>query len=305
MRAGQYRRPGTATRRAAATTRWPCPSPSRRSSTAPPGGSPAPRLGDLGFGRRCASSRPAARPPAPSRGVRGRLRRPRRLVSAGSGTSSAWSWPLGGAGDLAAQHGLGGPEHHRHVAPVLDRALLDGADLGQLLGEAVEDHHAALGVRDLAAAEHDRDLDLVLVAQEALDMALLGLVVVLRDLRAELDLADRDLLLVLARLLELLGLLVLVLGVVEHAADGRARLGRDLHEVEIAFLRVAQRIGRPHDADLVSGLVDQAYLGHANAIVDPCRVPLGRAPVESARDRHYERRLRVKLWASAAMNFES
>ena len=160
-------------------------------------------------------------------------------ASPAAGRPSAGSAPsalgLGrGRVDLPAQHGLRRAEHHRHVAPVLDRALLDDADLGELLGQAVEDHHAALGVRDLAAAEHDRDLDLVLVAQEALDVALLRLVVVLRDLRPELDLADRDLLLVLARLLELLGLLVLVLRVVQHAADGRARLGRDLDEVEIA-----------------------------------------------------------------------
>ena len=58
---------------------------------------------------------------------------------------------------------------------------------------------AALGVGHLAPAEHDRDLDLVLVLEEALDVALLGLVVVLGDLRAQLDLADRHLLLVLAR----------------------------------------------------------------------------------------------------------
>ena len=101
---------------------------------------------------------------------------------------------------------------------------------------------AALGVRHLAPAEHDRDLDLVLALAGSADVALLGVVVVLRDLRAELDLADRDLLLVLARRLLLLGLLVLVLRVVEHAADGRARLGRDLDEVEIALLRVAQRL---------------------------------------------------------------
>ena len=138
------------------------------------------------------------------------------------------------------------------LRPSCGRALLDDGELGELLGQAVEDHHAALGVRDLAPAEHDRDLDLVLVAQEALDVALLGLVVVLRDLRPELDLADRDLLLVLARLLLLLGLLVLVLRVVEDAADGRARLGRDLDEVEVALLRVAQRLVGLHDADLVA-----------------------------------------------------
>ena len=106
----------------------------------------------------------------------------------------------------------------------------------ELLGEAVEDHLAALGVRDLTAAEHDRDLDLVLVQQEPRDMALLGRVVVLGDLRAELDLADRDLRLVLARGLLLLGLLVLVLRVVEDAADRRLGLGSDLDEIELPLL---------------------------------------------------------------------
>ena len=140
---------------------------------------------------------------------------------------------------LAGEHRLRRRQHHRHVAAVLERRLLDHGDLRQLAGEPVEQRGAALGVGDLAAAEHDRDLDLVLAQQEPRDVALLGVVVVLRDLRAELDLADRDLLLVLARGLQLLGLLVLVLRVVEHAADGRARLGGDLDEVEIALLRVA------------------------------------------------------------------
>ena len=117
-------------------------------------------------------------------------------------------------------------------------------------------------------------------------MALLGVVVVLRDLRAELDLADRDLLLVLARRLLLLRLLVLVLRVVEHAADGRARVGGDLDEVEIALLGVAQRLGRLDDADLLAVLADQPDLGHADALVDPGLVPLRRAPVEPTRDRH-------------------
>src|SRR3712207_5181723 len=125
-------------------------------------------------------------------------------------------------------------------AAVLLGALLDDRELLELLREAVEDRLAPLGVRHLAPAEHDRDLDLVLVAQEALDVALLGRVVLLGDLRPELDLADDDLLLVLAGLLLLLRLLVLVLRVVEHARDRRARLRRRLDEVEIALLRVPQ-----------------------------------------------------------------
>ena len=156
----------------------------------------------------------------------------------------------------------------------------------ELLGQTVEDHLPALGVRDLAPAEHDRDLDLVLVLEEALDVALLGRVVLLGDLRAELDLADRDLLLVLARGLELLGLLVLVLGVVQHAAHGRARLGSDLDEIEVALLGVAQGLVGAHDTDLRAIVADHSDLGNADALVDPRRVPLWRAPVEPSGNRH-------------------
>ena len=104
-------------------------------------------------------------------------------------------------------------------------------------------------------------LTLSLPEQEALDVALLGVVVVLGDLRAELDLADRDLLLVLAGGLLLLRLLVLVLGVVEHAADRRARLGGDLDQVEVALLRVGERVGGLDDPDLLAVLADSRTSG--------------------------------------------
>ena len=87
-------------------------------------------------------------------------------------------------------------------------------------------------------------------------MAPLGLIVVGGDLRAQLDLADGDLLLVPASGLGLLLLLVLVLRVVEHADHGRAGLGRHLHEVEVPLLRVAQRLVRLHHADLLPIVAD-------------------------------------------------
>ena len=108
----------------------------------------------------------------------------------------------------------------------------------------------------------------------------------MRDLRAELDLADRDLLLVLARRFLLLRLLVLVLRVVQRAADRRTRIGSDLDEVEIPLLRVGKRLGGLDDADLLAILADETDLGHADAFVDPSLVPLRRTPVEPTRDRH-------------------
>ena len=106
------------------------------------------------------------------------------------------------------------------------------------------------------------------------------------DLRAELDLAHVDLLLVLAGLLGLLLLLVLVLRVVEEASYGRARVRGDLDQVEVAVLRHLERLLGVDDADLLAVLVDQANLAHADALVDPSLVPLGHPAVKTSRDRH-------------------
>src|SRR5918995_514818 len=134
----------------------------------------------------------------------------------------------------------------------------------------------------------DKNLTLTLSAalEEAFDMAALGLVVVLGDLRPELDLADVDLLLVLARGLQLLVLLVLVLRVVQDAADGRLGVRRHLDEVEVAVHRLLQRFLRAHDPHLLAVLVDEPDLGNADAVVDPGGVALRRLPVEASGDRH-------------------
>src|SRR6202030_298920 len=51
--------------------------------------------------------------------------------------------------------------------------------LGQLIDEPLENPAADLGVRHLTAAEEDRRLDLVAFLEEALDVLLLELIVVL------------------------------------------------------------------------------------------------------------------------------
>jgi hypothetical protein len=124
------------------------------------------------------------------------------------------------------------------------------------------------------------------VAEEALDVALLGAVVVVGDLRPQLDLADVDLLLVLAGLLGLLLLLVLVLGVVEQPADRRARVGGDLDQVEIGLAGDLQGLLGVDDTDLLAVGADQADLGNADALIDPGLVPFRGPPVESSRKRH-------------------
>src|SRR5436190_13844155 len=80
------------------------------------------------------------------------------------------------------------PEHHHHVAPILQRRRLDLADLLHVLRQPHQEVAATFRVVLLPPAEHDRDLDLCALVEEALDMALLGVVVVDPDLRPELDL---------------------------------------------------------------------------------------------------------------------
>src|SRR3954469_6590783 len=122
----------------------------------------------------------------------------------------------------------------------------------------------------LPAPEHDRHLDLGALVQEALDVSLLGVVVVYSDLGPELDLLDVDLRLVLPRELRLLLLLVAVLPVIHHARDRRVSLRRDLDQVEALVEGVLHRLARGLDAELRAVLVDQPYLGRADVVVDPC-----------------------------------
>ena len=118
---------------------------------------------------------------------------------------------------------LVGSDHHGHVAPILLRGRLDRTQLGHVLGEPLQQPEPQLGAGLLATAEHDGDLDLVPTFEEAHDVALLGLVVMGVDLRAELLLLDHRELLVAAGLPGLLRALVLELAVVHELADrGRA-----------------------------------------------------------------------------------
>src|SRR4051794_40063747 len=112
-------------------------------------------------------------------------------------------------------------EHHHHVATVEQRLRLDLTDLLDLFRQAHQQVATAFRVCRLAAPEHDRHLDLGALVQEALDVSLLGLVIVLANLRSELYLLDIDLRLVLPRQLCLLLLLVPVLAVIHDAGDGR------------------------------------------------------------------------------------
>src|SRR5436190_2649070 len=159
-------------------------------------------------------------------------------------------------------------ENHRHVPPFEERLRLDQADLLDVVRQAHQQVASPVGVLALAAAEHDRDLDLRALVEEALDVAPFGLVVVNPDLGSELDLLDVDLSLVLAGQLRLLLQLVPVLAEVHDPAHRRIRLGRDLDQVEVLRVRIVACLVSRFDSELLAVLVDQPHARDADRVVD-------------------------------------
>src|SRR3954471_2477971 len=171
---------------------------------------------------------------------------------------------------------LGRAEHHRHVPPFEERLGLDETDLFHVVREAHQQVAPAIRMLALAAPEHDRDLDLRALVEEALDVAFLGLVVVNPDFGSELDLLDVDLRLVLPRELRLLLQLVPVLAVVHDPRNGRVGLRRDFHQVEVLAVRVLACLVCGLDPELLAALSDQADARDADRVVD-ARLGLGPA----------------------------
>src|ERR1044072_1166557 len=122
-------------------------------------------------------------------------------------------------------------------------------------------------MRHLATAEEDRRLDLVTFAQEALDVLLLELVVMLIDLGPELDLLDLDHLLMLLGLARSFLFLVLILPEVHDPADRRHRSRGDLDEVESLLTCDDERLRRRHDPELLTGFVDHPDLTDPDALI--------------------------------------
>ena len=182
----------------------------------------------------------------------------------------------GGAGLLAAAALVGldlglladRGQDHDHVAAVLTGVGLDGAQLGHLLGQALQEPDTELGPGLLTAAEADDALDLVPALEESLDVAALGGVVVLIDLGAELDLLELGVCLVASRVARLHGRLVLELAVVHELAHRRAGVGCHLDQVEIGLLSQTQGVLHADNADLLAAGADETHFGNADPFVD-------------------------------------
>ena len=120
----------------------------------------------------------------------------------------------------------------------------------------------------LPAAEANGRLHLIAVLQEADDVVLLEVEVVLVDARPELHFFDDDDFLLLLGLALFLLLLKHIFPVVHDLADRRVRRRRDLYEIEVLFSCQILRLLDGNDSDLLAVLVDQADLGGADHVVN-------------------------------------
>src|SRR5215475_10067701 len=119
----------------------------------------------------------------------------------------------------------------------------------------------------LAAAEADRDLDLVALLQKPAEVAQLDRVVADVGGRSELELLDLDLLRLLSGGVRFLLLLELELAEIHDAADRRVAVRLDLDEVEAGFLCHGQRFVAREDAYLLSLGADHAHPRNSDFVV--------------------------------------
>src|SRR5215470_6909396 len=150
---------------------------------------------------------------------------------------------------------------------LLPRAKLDDPLVADVLYEPFQNLASQAGARHLASAEEDRGFDLVALAQKTQHVVLLGLVVVIVHVDAELHFLDRNRLLVLLGLALFLLLLVQEFPVIHDAANRRLRCGGNLYQVEVTFAGHLERFERRQDADLLAFIVNHANFARANTLI--------------------------------------
>ena len=124
-----------------------------------------------------------------------------------------------------------------------------------------------LCARHFSSAEEDGRFDLVAFIQKAQHVVLLGLVVVIVHINAELHFFDRDRLLMLLGFALFLFLLVQEFPVVHDAANGRLRGGRNLNQIQVLFAGYLERFVRRQDSNLAAFIINHANFAGADALV--------------------------------------
>src|SRR5690554_2945475 len=161
----------------------------------------------------------------------------------------------------------GRSQHHRHVATLHGRGLLDHGLIAQFVDQSLEQLPPELGTLLFTTTEADRHLDLVTFGEELLGLAAVDVEVMVSDPYLHPKLFDRGARLLLARFTIPDGLFVFVLAVVHQAADRWIGVRRHLHQVEIQLFGQPECLSELLDPDLFSVGGDHPHLGGADVSV--------------------------------------
>jgi len=156
-----------------------------------------------------------------------------------------------------------------HLAALEKRGALDHPVVLQLVADGNEQQAAAIGMRQLTAAEAHRHLQLVALIEELRGGADLRVDVVVVDLRRDPDLLPRHGLLLFLGVLGLLLEVIAVLPEVAHARDGRLDVRCYLDEVVAVFLRLRECARGRDDSQLLAVGTEKAHGRNTDRFVDP------------------------------------
>jgi hypothetical protein len=149
----------------------------------------------------------------------------------------------------------------------LPRTKLHDAVRLDVFDQTLQNLSSETRARHFATAKENRRLDLVSLIQKTQNVVLLGLVIVVIHIDAELDLFDRDRLLVLLGLALLLFLLVQIFPVIHDAAYGWLGGGRNLNQIQILGSRHFKRFERRHDSNLPAFVVNHANFTRPDTVI--------------------------------------
>ena len=136
-----------------------------------------------------------------------------------------------------------------------------------IFNQALKNSAPQSGTRHLTPTEKDRSLDLVAFIQEAQYVVLLGFVIVIVHVDAELHFLHRDCLLVLLGLALFLLLLVQKFPIIHDAANRRLRCWGNLYQVKVLFAGHFEGFKRGHDTNLLAFITNHANFAGANTII--------------------------------------
>ena len=149
----------------------------------------------------------------------------------------------------------------------LPRPELHNAAVANIFDQPLQNLPAQSGTRHFASAEKDRGLHLVAFIQKTQNVVLLGVVVVIVHVDAELHFLDRNRLLVLLGFALFFLLLIEKLPIIHDAANRRLRGWGNFHQVQVLFAGQFERLKRLQDSDLLTFIANHANFACANTLI--------------------------------------